>query len=145
MRFNSDSPEYAFDFGGHEALDTEADGEPLDGLAQSALVSVGPFPRMEAGDTISVTVALGVWPIIMGITMWLQMRLNPTPPDPIQASLFNWMPVIFTFMLGTFPAGLVIYWTWNNFLSVAQQGLIMRKAGVKIELWDNLSKLFAKK
>ncbi len=45
---------------------------------------------------------IGIWPIIMGITMWLQMRLNPTPPDPVQASLFNWMPVIFTFMLGTF-------------------------------------------
>ncbi len=66
---------------------------------------------------------LGVWPIIMGITMWVQMRLNPTPPDPVQASLFNWMPVIFTFMLATFPAGLVIYWAWSNFLSILQQSL----------------------
>ena len=50
----------------------------------------------------------------MGVTMWVQMRLNPPPPDPTQAMIFNWMPVIFTFMLGTFPAGLVIYWAWNN-------------------------------
>ena len=58
---------------------------------------------------------LGIWPLIMGVTMWVQMRLNPPPPDPTQAMIFNWMPVIFTFMLGTFPAGLVIYWAWNNF------------------------------
>ncbi len=51
------------------------------------------------------------------------MRLNPPPPDPTQAMIFNWMPVIFTFMLGTFPAGLVIYWSWNNFLSILQQYL----------------------
>jgi YidC/Oxa1 family membrane protein insertase len=51
------------------------------------------------------------------------------------------MPVIFTFMLGSFPAGLVIYWTWNNTLTVVQQGYIMSKAGVKVELWDNLKKL----
>jgi YidC/Oxa1 family membrane protein insertase len=57
---------------------------------------------------------IGVWPIIMGITMWLQMRMNPTPPDPTQAMIFTWMPVVFTFMLATFPAGLVIYWAWNN-------------------------------
>ena len=53
---------------------------------------------------------IGVWPLIMGVTMFLQMRMNPTPPDPTQAMIFNWMPVIFTFMLASFPAGLVIYW-----------------------------------
>ncbi len=58
--------------------------------------------------------ALGVWPIIMGITMWFQMKLNPTPPDPTQKMIFDWMPLIFTFMLAGFPAGLVIYWAWNN-------------------------------
>ncbi|MEO7223214.1 MAG: membrane protein insertase YidC, partial [Devosia sp.] len=63
---------------------------------------------------------MGIWPLIMGVTMWVQMRLNPPPPDPTQAMIFNWMPVIFTFMLGTFPAGLVIYWSWNNFLSICQ-------------------------
>jgi YidC/Oxa1 family membrane protein insertase len=73
------------------------------------------------------------------------MRLNPTPPDPVQATLFNWMPIIFTFMLGTFPAGLVIYWAWNNTLSVAQQAYIMKKNGAKIELMDNVRELFGKK
>jgi membrane protein insertase Oxa1/YidC/SpoIIIJ len=60
---------------------------------------------------------LGVWSIIMGISMWVQMKLNSTPPDPAQAVIFNWMPIIFTFMLANFPAGLVIYWAWNNTLS----------------------------
>ena len=81
---------------------------------------------------------LGPWPLIMGVTMWLQMKLNPPPPDPTQAMIFNYMPIIFTFMLASFPAGLVIYWAWNNTLSVAQQSVIMHKHGAKIELWDNL-------
>ena len=88
---------------------------------------------------------IGVWPLVMGITMFLQMRMNPTPPDPTQAMIFNWMPVIFTFMLATFPAGLVIYWAWNNLLSIIQQGVIMKRQGAKIELWDNLIGMFRKK
>ncbi len=88
---------------------------------------------------------IGVWPLIMGVTMFLQMRMNPTPPDPTQAMIFTWMPVIFTFMLATFPAGLVIYWAWNNTLSITQQGIIMKRQGVKIELWDNLMALFKRK
>jgi len=67
------------------------------------------------------------WAIIMGITMFIQFKLNPTPPDPIQAKLFGFMPIIFTFMLASFPAGLVIYWSWNNLLSVAQQYYIGRE------------------
>ena len=89
--------------------------------------------------------ALGIWPIIMGITMWFQMKLNPTPPDPTQQMIFAWMPLIFTFMLAGFPAGLVIYWAWNNTLSVLQQSFIMRKNGVKVELFDNIKSTFAKK
>jgi YidC/Oxa1 family membrane protein insertase len=85
---------------------------------------------------------LGIWPIIMGITMWVQMKLNPAPPDPTQKMIFDWMPLIFTFMLASFPAGLVIYWAWNNTLSVAQQSIIMRKHGAKIELWDNIKETF---
>ena len=73
---------------------------------------------------------LGIWPILMGISMWAQMRLNPTPADPIQAKIFQFMPLVFTFLLATFPAGLVIYWTWNNLLSMAQQWVIMRRHGV---------------
>ena len=89
--------------------------------------------------------ALGIWPIIMGITMWFQMKLNPTPPDPTQKMIFDWMPLIFTFMLAGFPAGLVIYWAWNNTLSVLQQSFIMRRNGVKVELFDNLKAMFAPK
>src|ERR1700716_2156899 len=81
---------------------------------------------------------LGPWPLIMGVTMWFQMKLNPTPPDPTQAMIFNYMPIIFTFMLASSAAGLVIYWAWNNTLSVLQQSFIMHRHGAKIELWDNL-------
>jgi YidC/Oxa1 family membrane protein insertase len=88
---------------------------------------------------------LGVWPVIMGITMWVQMRLNPPPPDPTQAAIFNWMPVIFTFMLGTFPAGLVIYWAWNNTLSIAQQWFIMKRHGVEVNLFGNIVDSFRRK
>ena len=89
--------------------------------------------------------ALGIWPMIMGVTMWFQMKLNPTPPDPTQQMIFAWMPLIFTFMLAGFPAGLVIYWAWNNTLSVLQQSFIMRRNGVKVELLDNLKATFAPK
>jgi YidC/Oxa1 family membrane protein insertase len=84
---------------------------------------------------------LGIWPLIMGFSMFLQMKLNPEPADPVQKTMFAWMPVIFTFMLGSFPAGLVIYWTWNNTLTVFQQSFIMWRAGVKVELFDNLMRL----
>ncbi len=87
---------------------------------------------------------LGAWPAIMGVTMWVQMKLNPAPPDPTQQMIFNWMPIIFTFMLAKFPAGLVIYWAWNNTLSVTQQSVIMHKHGAKIQLWDNLKGTFVK-
>jgi YidC/Oxa1 family membrane protein insertase len=77
--------------------------------------------------TISPFLHLGAWPIIMGFTMFFQQKLNPPPPDPVQARLFQFMPIIFTFMLARFPAGLVIYWSWNNTLTIAQQWLIMRR------------------
>ncbi|MBO0733907.1 MAG: membrane protein insertase YidC, partial [Methylocapsa sp.] len=89
--------------------------------------------------------ALGVWPLIMGITMFLQMKMNPEPTDPIQKQAFAWMPVVFTFMLANFASGLVIYWAWSNTFSVIQQGVMMKKAGAKIELWDNLAGMFRKK
>ncbi len=77
-------------------------------------------------------IAIGVWPIIMGVTMFIQQKLNPPPPDPMQAKIFMFLPIMFTFMLARFPAGLVIYWAWNNALSVLQQYVIMRKAGAPI-------------
>ncbi len=75
---------------------------------------------------------IGIWPIIMGATMYLQQKLNPAPADPMQAKIFMFLPFIFTFMLAQFPAGLVIYWAWNNILSIAQQYAIMKRMGVKI-------------
>ncbi|MFZ3327596.1 MAG: membrane protein insertase YidC, partial [Methylocella sp.] len=89
--------------------------------------------------------AIGVWPLIMGITMFIQMKVNPEPTDPMQKQVFTWMPVIFTFTLGSFASGLVIYWSWTNILSVIQQTAIMKRAGAKIELWDNLIGMFRKK
>ena len=88
---------------------------------------------------------IGAWPLIMGVTMWAQMKLNPAPPDPTQKVIFDWMPVIFTFMLASFSAGLVIYWAWNNTLSVIQQSIIMQRHGAKIELFDNIKALLGKR
>jgi YidC/Oxa1 family membrane protein insertase len=84
---------------------------------------------------------VGAWPLIMGVTMWAQMKLNPPPPDPAQKMIFDWMPVIFTFMLASFSAGLVIYWAWNNTLSVLQQSVIMSRHGAKIELFDSFKSM----
>ena len=85
-------------------------------------------PYLGAFDLLN----LGVWPVLMGLTMFLQQKLNPQPADPVQAKVFLFMPFIFTFLLASFPAGLVIYWTWNNLLSIVQQYVIMRRAGVSI-------------
>jgi len=76
---------------------------------------------------------IGFWPLLMGLTMWVQMRLNPAPPDPVQAQMFNWMPVVFTYSMSAFPAGLTIYWAWSNFLSIIQQSYIMTKNGTEVE------------
>jgi YidC/Oxa1 family membrane protein insertase len=88
---------------------------------------------------------IGAWPLVMGFTQWLQIRLTPASPDPTQSAIMSWMPVIFTFMLAKFSAGLVIYWTWNNSLSIVQQAIVMRRNGVRIELWDSFRALFAKR
>jgi YidC/Oxa1 family membrane protein insertase len=82
--------------------------------------------------------SIGIWPILMGFTQFVQTKLNPAPTDPVQAKMFTFMPLIFTFMFATFPAGLVIYYTWNNLLSVTQQYVIMRREGVKVHLFENL-------
>jgi YidC/Oxa1 family membrane protein insertase len=72
---------------------------------------------------------IGAWPLVMGVTMFLQQKLNPQPVDPVQARMFMALPIVFTYMLSAFPAGLVIYWTWNNLLSIAQQWAIMHRQG----------------
>jgi YidC/Oxa1 family membrane protein insertase len=74
---------------------------------------------------------IGVWPLAMGVTMWMQQKLNPAPPDPMQARIMMLLPVVFTFICARFASGLVIYWTWNNILSIIQQWVIMRRMGVK--------------
>jgi YidC/Oxa1 family membrane protein insertase len=86
---------------------------------------------------------VGAWPLIMGITMWLQMQLNPPQPDPVQQMIFSWMPVLFTFLLASFPAGLVIYWAWNNILSLIQQYYITKKQGADIHLLQNIKRQLA--
>lgn len=98
-----------------------------------------------AVPVIGAFLGIGIWPVIMGLTMWVQMRLNPPPTDPTQAMVFAWLPVVFTFMLGTFPAGLVIYWAWNNFLSVIQQWVIMKRHGVEVDLLGNIKSSLKRK
>ena len=90
------------------------------------LFGILPFTPPEA---IASYVAIGAWPLLMGVTMYLQQKLNPQPVDPVQARMFMLLPVVFTYMLSAFPAGLVIYWAWNNLLSIAQQWTIMHRAG----------------
>ncbi|MCY4189981.1 MAG: membrane protein insertase YidC [Rhodospirillaceae bacterium] len=88
---------------------------------------------------------IGIWPIIMGVTMYLQQKMNPPPADPMQQKIFMALPFVFTFMLATFPAGLIIYWAWNNLLSICQQWLIMKQMGVydKKEATGNVRDLTA--
>ncbi|MEO1493181.1 MAG: membrane protein insertase YidC [Pseudomonadota bacterium] len=89
--------------------------------------------------------SIGVFPILMGITMWLQQKLNPAPTDPTQAMIFAWMPWVFMFMLGTFASGLVIYWVANNTITFIQQYSIMRSQGVKVDILGNIVAGFKKK
>jgi len=74
---------------------------------------------------------IGAWPIIMGVTMYIQQKLNPAPPDPIQAKIFMFFPFFLTVLLASFPSGLVIYWSVNNVLTMAQQYVIIRRTKVK--------------
>ena len=78
-------------------------------------------------------IAIGVWPILMGLTMYIQQKLNPAPQDPVQAKVMAFLPLVFTVILAQFAVGLVIYWTWNNVLSIAQQWVIMKRMGVPVE------------
>ena len=94
-------------------------------------------------DGNGFSLGLSAWAIIMGLTMWSQQALNPPPPDPMQRRIFAFLPIVFTFVLANFPAGLVIYWAWNNALSVGQQYIIMRRHGNRTQvdkLFDRLLK-----
>ncbi len=81
---------------------------------------------------------VGIWPLIMGLTMFIQQKMNPAPADPVQEKIFLFMPLFFTYLLASFPAGLVIYWAWNNALSVLQQYVIMRRMGVEVDIGQRL-------
>ena len=74
---------------------------------------------------------IGIWPILMGASMWVQQKLNPAPADPIQAKIFAFFPLFLTIILASFPSGLVVYWTINNILTIAQQYVIVKKTTVK--------------
>ena len=74
---------------------------------------------------------IGIWPILMGLSMWVQQKLNPAPADPIQAKIFAFFPIFLTIILASFPSGLVVYWTVNNILTIAQQWVIMKKTKIK--------------
>ena len=101
------------------------------------LFGLMPWPAI---DHMLLGYTFGAWAIFMGLTMWVQMQLNPKQPDPTQQAVFNWMPVMFTFMMGSFASGLVIYWAWSNILGIAQQYFIMKRQGVDVPLMDNLKK-----
>ncbi|MFQ8431314.1 membrane protein insertase YidC [Amaricoccus sp. W119] len=100
-----------------------------------------------APDPTSVLaiLSIGIWPILLGISMWLQQKLNPAPTDKTQAMIFNWMPWVFMFMLGTFASGLVIYWVANNTITFVQQYLIMRSQGIKPDIFGNMFGFLKKK
>jgi YidC/Oxa1 family membrane protein insertase len=98
-----------------------------------------PFnPHTALPSFLAAYLSVGVWPIVMGATQWMQTKLNPAPADPVQAKMFAFMPLIFTFMFATFPSGLVIYYAWNNLLTVIQQAFIMKREGVEINFFDNI-------
>ncbi|MEL6480907.1 MAG: membrane protein insertase YidC, partial [Pseudomonadota bacterium] len=98
------------------------------------LFGILPYDVSWAPEIISI----GVFPVLMGVTMWMQQRLNPAPTDPTQQMIFAWMPWMLMFMLGSFASGLVIYWTANNVLTFAQQYAIMRSQGVEVDFFGNV-------
>jgi len=98
-----------------------------------------------AHGTILALIFIGVLPILLGITMWLQQKLNPAPTDPSQAMIFAWMPWVFMFMLGGFASGLVVYWITNNTITFAQQYLIMRSHGHKPDIFGNIKSGMSRK
>jgi len=93
---------------------------------------------------IGSVLLIGAWPIMYGVSMWALQALSPPPTDPVQAQIFRLLPILFTFMFAAFPAGLVIYWTWSNSLSILQQYVIMRRQGVETQLDTWLKKRFGK-
>jgi YidC/Oxa1 family membrane protein insertase len=103
-----------------------------------------PFAAPEAGSIMAL-IFIGVLPILLGISMWLQQKLNPTPTDATQAMIFAWMPWVFMFMLGSFASGLVVYWITNNVITFIQQYAIMKSHGHTPDLFGNIKSSFKRK
>ena len=103
-----------------------------------------PWAAPEAGSTLAM-VFIGALPILLGISMWLQQKLNPAPPDPTQQMIFAWMPWVFMFMLGHFASGLVLYWITNNLITFGQQYLIMTSHGARPDVFGNIRSSFKRK
>ena len=96
-------------------------------------------------NSILALIFIGILPLLLGISMWLQQKLNPAPTDPTQQMIFAWMPWVFMFMLGSFASGLVVYWIANNTITFTQQYLIMRSQGYKPDLMGNITSSFKKR
>lgn len=95
--------------------------------------------------SIMALIFIGILPLLLGISMWLQQKLNPAPTDPTQAMIFAWLPWVFMFMLGTFASGLIVYWIANNVITFSQQYFIMRRHGYKPDVFGNIISSFKKK
>jgi YidC/Oxa1 family membrane protein insertase len=108
------------------------------------LFGILPFQAPVDWPIIGFLVAVGIWPILYGISMAGVTALSPQSTDPIQRRVFQLMPILFTFMFATFAAGMVIYWTWSNLLSILQQYVIMRREGVETEIDKLIAKVFPK-
>jgi len=103
-----------------------------------------PWSGPEPGSILAL-IFIGILPLLLGISMWMQQKLNPAPTDPTQKMIFAWMPWVFMFMLGSFASGLVIYWIANNVITFSQQYLIMRSQGYKPDVFGNIMESFKKK
>jgi YidC/Oxa1 family membrane protein insertase len=102
-----------------------------------------PWAAPETGSIFAM-IFIGILPLMLGISMWLQQKLNPAPTDPTQQMIFAWMPWIFMFMLGGFASGLVVYWIANNVITFSQQYLIMRSQGYTPDILGNIRSSFKK-
>ena len=105
---------------------------------------LAPWAAPMPGSTLAL-IFIGVLPILLGISMWLQQKLNPAPTDPAQAMIFAWLPWVFMFMLGSFASGLVLYWIVNNLITFSQQYVIMRSHGHHPDLFGNIRASFKRK
>ncbi len=108
------------------------------------LYGLMPWAAPEPG-TFMALIFIGVLPLLLGISMWLQQKLNPAPTDPTQAAIFAWMPWVFMFMLGSFASGLIVYWIANNLITFSQQYVIMRMHGHKPDLFGNIKSGLSRK